>query len=474
MNRLAWLIAPGLLLAACASPPPPRQPEVPVQVPANWTEQPLADAEVADDWWTAFADPRLDALVEEALRNNPSLWEVASRIEAAGANIRTVQAGAMPSVTGSVDGSRTRTVQSFGGPSLTEIETQRVGVSLNLQWEIDLWGRVRAAQSAAIADRQALEAAYYGARLSLIVQVVKAWFSASEAWQQIQLAEGNLASARELSERVEDRYKAGLRSAFDYRLALADVASSQARLETLRRVYKLARRQLELLLGRYPAALVETSATLPAELPAPPGGLPSQLLTRRPDIAEAERKVAAADSRVRAAYLDLLPRISLTGSTGLASDQVADVLDGKFFVFNLLGNLLAPLFDGGRRWAEIDRTQALERGALAYYVVVALKAFAEVENSLANEAHLRRELEALSTTVTETRAALEIATERYYQGALDITQVLQTRRQLFNAQGAQLATRLALLNSRVDLYSALGGGFDASSVIENGTSDETP
>ncbi|MCA8913214.1 MAG: TolC family protein [Planctomycetes bacterium] len=472
MKRLALLILPALALAACATPPPPQSPEVGVTVPQNWTETPLSAGEVPDAWWIGFGDPRLDALIAEALQNNPTLRQAESRIAVAAATTRTVQAGAMPNVTGSVDGSRTHTVQSFGGPSLTELETQRVGVSLNLQWEIDLWGRVRAAQSAAIADRQAAEAAYQGARLSMIAQVAKAYFSASEAWQQLKLAEKNLDSANELADRVDERFKAGLRTALDVRLALADVAATKSRLETRKRLYKLSRRQLEVLLGRYPAALIETPSTLPRQLPAAPGGLPAQLLMRRPDIVEAERKVAAADSRVRSAYLDLLPRISLTTSTGLASDQVGDILDGKFFVWNLLGNLLAPLFDGGRRWAEIDRTRALEEGALAYYAVVALNAFAEVEGALSNEYHLRIELNALQESADQSAAAVEISTDRYYQGALDITQVLQARRQYYSSESARLTAQLALVNTRVDLFAALGGGFDASSVLENGDHHE--
>ena len=471
-TRVLILVASLATLGSCASPPPQQQPDVQVDVPANWTEIPLSDADVPDSWWIGFKDGNLDALIAEALQNNPTLREAASRIAAASATTRSVQAGAMPNISAGVDASRTQTVQSFGGPSLTELETQRIGVSLNLQWEIDLWGRVRAAQTAAIADREAVEAAYYGARLSLIVQVTKAYFSATESWLQLQLANSNLDSAKELAERVEDRFKAGLRSALDYRLALADVAVTESRLETRKRLYKLSRRQLEVLLGRYPSARVETSSALPNQLPTAPGGLPAQLLTRRPDIVEAERRVAAADARVRAAYLDLLPRISLTSSTGLASDQVSDILDGKFFVWNLIGNLLAPIFDGGRRWAEISRSEALEEGALAYYVVVALKAFAEVENSLSNEFHLRRELTALQRSVDESAAAVEISTDRYYQGALDITQVIQTRRQYFSSESARLTAQLALLNTRVDLYSALGGGFDSSSAIENRDSHE--
>lgn len=471
MKRLIWLIPP-LLLVACASPPPPRQPEVGVEVPANWTETPLSRGEVADDWWTAFGDESLDALIDEALRNNPSLREAASRIVAAGATERTVQAGAMPNVSAGIDASRNRSTITLPGAGLQEVESQRIGVSLNLSWEIDLWGRVRAQQSAAIADRQAIEAAYYGARLSLIAQVAKAYFSASEAWQQLQLARQNLRTTEELTERVNERFKAGLRPALDYRLALADEAVTRSRVETRERVYKHARRQLEVLLGRYPAARVETDASLDAALPDVPAGLPAELLTRRPDIVEAERRVAASDSRVRAAYLDLLPRISLSASSGLASDQVSDILDGDFFVWNLLGNLLAPLFDGGRRLAEISRTEALEEGALAYYAVVALGAFAEVENSLAGEYHLRRELAALDVSVQESQAALEITQDRYYQGLLDITRVIETRRQFYNAASARLATRALLMNTRVDLYAALGGGFDANMLEDYGVKNE--
>ncbi|MBZ0135176.1 MAG: efflux transporter outer membrane subunit [Planctomycetes bacterium] len=473
MKRLLFLLPP-LLFVACASPPPPRQPEVGVEVPAHWTETRLGEGEVADDWWKAFGDTALDALIDEALRNNPSLREAASRIAAAGATVRGVQSGAMPNINAGIDTGRNRSTINLPGAGLQEIESQRIGVSLNLSWEIDLWGRVRAQQSAAIADRQAIEASYYGARLSLIAQVAKAYFSASEAWQQLGVARDNLSATQQLLERVHDRFKAGLRPALDYRLALADEAVTRARVETRERVYKLARRQLEVLLGRYPAAQVETGASLGDDLPPVPGGLPAQLLTRRPDIVEAERRVAAADSRVRAAYLDLLPRISLTGSTGLASDQVSDVLDGKFFVWNLLGNLLAPLFDGGRRLAEISRTEALEEGALAYYALVALSAFADVENSLANEHHLRRELTALDVSVRESESALNITRDRYFQGLLDITRVMETQRQYYSAQSARLATRAALLAARIDLYAALGGGFDAEMLQDYGVKYENP
>jgi outer membrane protein TolC len=213
------------------------------------------------------------------------------------------------------------------------------------------------------------------------------------------------------------------------------------------------------LLGNYPGNAGEPPRALPAIPGQIPGGLPADLIARRPDLAAAERRLAAADQRWVSAKRSLYPRLALTGSAGTTSAEFADLLDGNFGVWSLVAGLTQPLFQGGRLRAGVDAAEAYRVEAIETYAAAALRAYAEVESALAADRFLAAQTGHLEESVTQSTRAFTLAEERYEQGLEEYITVLDSRRSQLNAETALLTARRARLENRVGLYLALGGGF---------------
>lgn len=460
----AFLAAAALGLAACGSAPPVEHPEFPVDVPRAWTAPGAADGRPPGRWWTGFGDPALDALVGEALGKNFSLQAAAGRVHSALAQARIAGADLSPHLAASARGSRQR--QNFvgfpipGGADVLSTTYNSFGLSLDLSWELDLWGRLRARHSAALADVEAEAADYEAARLSLAARVSAAYFAVIAARRQVELARSTLESNRATTERIRDRYRRGLRPALDLRLSEANLSSSEATLRFREAQLDPLVRQLELLLGRYPSGRIGTGATLPEIRAGVPAGLPSELLRRRPDMAAAERRLAASRERVSEAVASLFPQFRLTASGGTASDELSDLADGDFRVWSLAGNLLAPLLQGGRLRAGVALAEAVEHQAFALYAEAALRAFNEVETALASEAALAARERALAEAVELSRSAHALSQRRYAGGLIDIVSLLDVQRRLFLAESELVQVRRARLEARINLLLALGGGIE--------------
>ncbi len=463
-RRFHCLLLPVLFLS-CAMAPPVKHPQLEIETPAQWTAGTVAGARVKTLRWASFADSMAADLVAEALAHNYDLRAAAARLQAAAAQARIAGAEFLPQAGAGADGSRRR--QNFVGfpiPGLREevlvTTTNNYGVSLNLSWEVDLWGRLRAGKAAAAADLQAAAADFRGAQLSLAAQTARTFLSAVEARRQVELAQATVDNYRLSSERIRERYDRGLRPSLDLRLTLSNLAVADALLHQRQRQLDTIRRQLELLLGRYPAATVELSRELPPVPSQIPAGLPAELVGRRPDLAAAERRLRASAARLAASRAALYPRISLTASAGRSSAELSDLLDGDFSVWNLVGNLTLPLFQGGRLRAGVDLAQAGSEQALAFYAASVLKAYAEVESALAAEGYLARQEGALQEAAQQTKAARGLAQNRYNKGLTDLITVLETQRRAFEAESQLLAVRRQRLEARIDLHLALGGGFE--------------
>lgn len=457
-------------LGGCASVPETAAPS-PVEVPSSWASPtpPLA-ATTDEAWWRGFGDADLDRLVEEALSQNHDLSVAVARVDAAAAQARIAGADAYPTLGLGVSGQRAkRNFIGFpipgAGDRVLSTTSTNLGLSLETGWEADLWGRLRARQRAAVAELTATRADRRAAELSLSAAVVRSWLSLIEAGQQVELAGRTLESRRSSRARVEARYRRGLSASLDLRLARSEEALARSSLEQRRREREGVRRQLEVLLGRYPDASVSVPAVLPQSLPAVPAGLPAELVTRRPDLAAAELRLVAAGAQVAEARRALYPRLTLTGSGGSASSSLRDLLDGDFSVWALAGGLLQPLFQGGRLRAAVELAQAGEEAQLARYLQRTLDAFAEVENALAAESFLADQSESLRVAATESAEAERLAMNRYGAGLESYLSVLEAQRQSFLAEAQLLGRRRDLLLARVDLVLALGGGFGATGTM---------
>jgi NodT family efflux transporter outer membrane factor (OMF) lipoprotein len=461
-------------------------PELGVEVPEQWTA--TENREGAQDGAETLpgldlpavgfdlGDPALATVIEEALEGNRDLAVAAARLDQAAARARIAGADLWPQASAGLDASRAKRnfigfpIPGSSGDEVLSSTSTTFGVALNVSWEPDLWGRIRAGRDAANADLAAAEADFVAARRSLAAQTAKAWLAAVEAAQQLSLAEITLTNREDSTAKVRRRYEAGLRSPLDLRLAQASDEGARASLAARRIQLDAALRQLEVSLGRYPAARLELAQQLP-DATAVPAGLPSELVTRRPDVQAAERRLVAAGARVAEARAALYPRIALTGSTGTSSEQLENLLDGDYSVWSLAGSILQPLFQGGRLRAGVDLARATEAEGVAAYAGTVLQAFGEVESNLAAAELLRLQQEALEGAVEQSVAAERLAQERYESGLAEYLTVLESQRQALDSQSQLLSVRRQRLAAQIDLYLALGGDPDSPSEPEAATSD---
>jgi NodT family efflux transporter outer membrane factor (OMF) lipoprotein len=437
------------------------------QVPNAWTagSTPSDSQSIKINWWRDFQDTQLDSLITNALKYNYNLKAAAQRVQAARAQATIVGAPLFPQVSLGLNGAKRHQnfigfpIPGSGGGGVLSTTATTYGVSTNLNWEIDLWGRLRNDKAAALADYQGAQADHLGARLSLSGQTTKAWFAAIEARRQLDLAQSTRDNFQVVNDQIQTRYESGLRPPLDLRLSLSNVATAEAVVAQRRQQYDGSVRQLEILLGRYPAAELAIAQDL-LPMPAPiPAGLPADLIARRPDLMIAERQVAAANARVKVAKRARYPSISLTSSGGTSSANLSNLLSGDFIVWSFAGNLLQPLFQGGRLRAGIKLAEANQEQALAGFAEQALRAYGEVESALMAETYLRDRENALREASEQAVAARELAENRYTRGVSDVITLLGSQRRAFEAEGQYLTVRRQRLDARVDLYLALGGGF---------------
>jgi len=445
-----------------------KTPKLDMETPPGWSSEPESHRGEFSQWWKRFGDERLNDVVEDVLRHNYDLQAAAARMEGAAAVARIAGADLYPQISGGLSGSQQK--RNFVGFPLAGSESDvpsvtnnLFGVSLNVSWEIDLWGRLQAGKAAATADWKAAEADLMGIRLSLIGQAVKAWFAAVEVKRQIQLSEATLTNYQATDRQVMRRYRLGLTPSLDVRLSSSNVMSQEALLIQWRNQLQLIKRQVEALLGRFPEGKIRLSEGLPSITEPIPAGLPADILSRRPDLLAAEKRLMAANARFVESRKALYPRISLTGSAGTSSDELNNILKGDYSIWNMVGNLLQPIFQGGRLRAGVDLAKARESEALAVYARKVLEAFREVETALTAEQFLGDREAALREAAAQAVAARELADDRYSRGLTDLIAVLEAQRRAFLAQSQLLGVQRQRLENRVDLYLSLGGGFlDAS------------
>lgn len=450
-------------LAGCHTQAPDTSSELKLETPRTWTATETSDQDPipATDWIESFDDPTLSEIVAEAIEANYDLAATAARLSAAQASAIISGADRYPQLSLGADGSQ-RELRSSGSDADDRIRTESYSLALDLNWEIDIWGRLNDRARAGEADYEAVQADYEAARLSLAAITARSWFNAVEAELQVRLAEDIYQSFQNNLETIENRFRTGLSRALDLRLTRANVAAAASNLEFRLRRRDEAIRSLETILGRYPDASQVASTILPRPPAAVPAGLPADLISRRPDLVASERRLAAADARYRESRKAMLPSIRLTGSAGTTSAELENLVDGDFSFWSLAGGITQPLFQGRRLQAGAERSKANREAALAAYASSALQAYREVETTLAAENTLRREEKALQWAEEESMAAEDLAWEEYEAGLSDIITVLESQRRSFLAQRDLLSTRNLRLQNRINLHLALGGSFSAT------------
>ena len=304
-----------------------------------------------------------------------------------------------------------------------------------------------------------MQADFYFARQSLAAQAAKGYFLAIETKQQQKFAQATHDNYKKSVEIAQAFFDEGGVSIQDVYLAKSELARSREVLEKAKNAHLQAIRSLQLLLGRYPSGQFKIAARLPA-LPKPvAAGIPSEILERRPDLFAAERLVASAFNQTTQAKAARLPRLALTASFGGASEALKNIVNPTNLFWNAAGNLLAPIFDGGRRKADVKIATAQQKEALANYKKEALEALADVENALSNESALFQRARALRAAYRQAKLAEEIAEAKYQQGEGQLLDVQQIKRNTISSNVQWLRLRQELISERVNLYLALGQDY---------------
>lgn len=417
--------------------------------PPQWTGADAANTQIATSWLSTFADATLSALVQDALNRNYDLKAAAARVASAREQARIEGAARLPQL---------YFTPGYRRDAFSEQETGAFDALFSMTWELDVWGRIKAAQQASGQAAEAVAADYQAARLSLAARTAQSYFELIEANLQAEVAEQSIKDRSTIVELVHGRFSRGLTRGLDLRLVLTDLENAKAQLAQARNRVQSTARRLEVLLGRYPDNSLNASTALPAPPDALSAGLPSELLLRRPDLIAALARLQASDYRVESAQKSLLPRVALTAAGGTGSPALTELADPRAAAWNLAMGLAQPIFTGGRLSAEIRLSEARTEENLNQYQSAALNAFREVEQALAAEQWLRKQEMALREAVAQTQASRKLAIYSYRQGLIEILTLLDSYRSTLSAQSAHLAVQRQLLSNRIDLYLALGGG----------------
>lgn len=437
-------------------------PEVPVLEPAaDWRSGAAKEgATVAPDWWTAFGDPTLDSLIVEALEQNRDLRLAVARLDEARALARVAGADRLPAVDleGSASRSRRSTRTDFLPPGV-DPRSDDFRLAASVSFELDLFGRVRNQATAALEELLAVESTRDAVRLAVASDVASAYFGLLALDRQVAVTRETIDARRHTEDLVRLRFEGGLSSRLDLERSRGERAAAEATLPELERTRRSLENRLAILLGRLPGEVVRGGDLESLVAPEVPVGLPSQLLLRRPDVAAAEARLAAAAARIGVARAALFPSIRLTGYYGGESSELGNLFASGASVWQLAAGLLQPIFDGGRNRALVAAAEARQEQAVILYLQTAEGAFREVDDALFAVTTARQRRAALAEHSAALEAALVLARDRYAEGEASYLEVLDVERARLAAGLLLAGARRDELEAAVALFRALGGGW---------------
>ena len=437
----------------------------------NWKSQDIKMAREAIDpnWWATFQDHRLDSIMKIFLLNNYDLKLAISYLESS-KQLAIYNAGKiLPDISTQIN--NTRSNQNFSGSAFEDasslfnpgggaVYSETYGLNLTSQWEIDAWGKLYSKKISAKKEYQASENEYKYLEFSLISQAVKVYFSLIESKEQVALSDSSLAAYQDIFNIVEQRYNQGVRSSLDYRLAKSNLFIAEASLERRKMLADNLTREMEILIGLYPSGILETSSKLSTSLPEIPKNLPSDVIHRRPDIASSYNKIEAAFADLDYAKKMKFPSFNLTGSMGTSTEDLKNLLDGDFSIWNLGASVTLPIFQSGKIKAYQNLSRSVLEQTQIDYVYSILKAFSEIESKLSMDIMLNNQLISLSNAYIQSKEAYSLAKDRYDKGLTDLITVLDSQKRMFDTNSQMISIRKLLIENRIDLLICLGGGFN--------------
>lgn len=448
-----------LALGGCASKAPPA-PASTLQVPAEWRTHIGPDSTagpIERDWWQSFGDPALAAVVAAALAHNGDLRVARARVEEYRARVASAAAGEQPTLTASLAPLRTRTLNGFGQPYVTNL----IQGQFQASYEVDVWGRLSKTTEAAQASLRAEQASVDAAGLSVAANAAAGYLNLRGLDAQLALAQATLVLRRQSLDLARRQFEVGYSSRLEMLQAQSEYNVTAETIPPLQRSIAELENALSILCGGNPGVIRRGRALAELTPPTVPAGLPSDLLRRRPDIYRAEQNVLALDASLVATRDQMLPSFKLTANGGGQATSLSKFVNAPTALWSLGGGVLAPLFEGGRLQAQTDVAGAQRDQAVYAYESAVRNAFAEADNGIGAVYFLQaqaQENDARRATAAET---LRIAHNRYRNGYASYLEELDAQRALYSADVASLQLRTRRLLAAVDLYRVMGGGWSA-------------
>jgi outer membrane protein, multidrug efflux system len=454
------LIVLSLFLAGCATSLPKideaKLPPVPAEFKENWTIAAPAEAQPRGEWWKAFNDPVLDELVARAGAGNTSIQVAAARLRQARAFVRATDADRALQVGVSASARR---AQGFVGGNDGPARSLFIA-GADLSYEVDLFGRLSHASEAAVLDAQAREALLQSTRLLIQAEVAQTYLALRALDSERVLVRNTLSAYRETLALTERRWRAGDVAELDVARAATEVSATESEALALDRRRAELEHALAVLLGETPSSFEVKPDEWKTELPLVPAGVPSTVLTRRPDVSAAQNQMLATQARVGVAKAAYFPNVSLTGFGGYASTDISDLFQWSSRAWLLGAFASLPLFDGGRRKAGVESATADLDGAVAAYREQILVAFKDVEDQLAALRLLTEQSEAQARAVASASRTTALSDARYRAGYVSQLELLDAQRSELRNRREALQVRSARYQSTVALVRALGGGWE--------------
>jgi multidrug efflux system outer membrane protein len=421
-------------------------------------------ASLPSAWWLVFNDPALNQLEAAALDANQDLRAALARVEQARAIVGAARSSYLPSLAVEPSFTRERTSRTTDN-KLPDSPSTTYRLPLDLTWELDLFGRVRRLNETSRAELAAAGALFDAARLSLTAEVASTYFTLRALDQELRVVTATIALRHDALGLVQARYKSGSAGDLDIARAETELASTEADVAALTLRRASTQNALAVLLGQAAPAhtLAARDTQPPTSLPSIPAGLPSELLTRRPDIAAAERTLAAANARIGLAKAAFFPALSLTGSAGYASADIDDLFKSDSKLWSIGPSLYLPIFQGGRNRANLARSRAAYEETLATYRQRVLIAFREVQDTLTATHLLAQQADAQSRAVASARRGSDLSQKRYDAGFVSYLEVVDAQRTALDVERAEARLNGQRWITHVALIKALGGGWNPPS-----------
>ena len=455
------LLVLALPLAGCPVGPNFVKPE-PDMPPSYRSEAEAAEVEsfASAPWWDVFHDDILRGLIDEALANNYNLRTAIDRVQQAQHVVGQTRSPLFPQASYQGGAGRGRVFTGFGGNNIT---IDNFLGTFNLAWEIDVWGRIRRATESSMASLLATEDVRRGVVLSLVTGVAQAYFDLQELDTELEISRRTTESFRETEALFTRRFQGGVDTMLSVDRAKAALAQTAATIPQLEQQIVQQENLICLLLGRQPGPIPRApQMTLDAVPLQPPPGLPSELLERRPDILQAEQQIRASNALVGVTEANFFPRIGLTALYGGQSTELQNIVKGPGVVWQIAGSVLGPLFTGGQLTESYRAQKADWEATKQQYEQTVLTALSEVSDALIAQQKLVGVEDEQQKAVEALRESVHLAILRYEGGLASYYEVLEAQQQLFPAENAVVQTQRDRLDATVQLYAALGGGWEAT------------